>query len=69
MTIEKAREAAAAKRIATVLDTQVRVNGGEFMTRRALIHDRVAKGARVVIHRGERVLLSPDGVWLDARTI
>ena len=51
------------------LDMLVRVNGGEFMTRRALVERRVAAGARVIDRRGERVLMNPDGSWLDTRNI
>ena len=52
------------------LDMQVRVNGNAFMTRRALVEQRVASGARVVERRnGERVLMNPDGSWLDTRNI
>lgn len=53
----------------TALDQLVRVNGGGFMTRRALIENRVAAGARVMDRRGERVLMNPDGSWLDTRNI
>ena len=41
------------------LDMLVRVNGGEFMTRRALVERRVAAGARVIDRRG--VLRAPAG--------
>ena len=51
------------------LDMMVRVNGGEFLTRRALVERRVAAGARVIDRRGERVLMNPDGSWLDTRNI
>ena len=51
------------------LDMLVRVNGGAFMTRRALVENRVAAGARVIDRRGERVLMNPDGSWLDTRNI
>ena len=67
--IDTARQAASEKRIAETLDTQVKVNGGEFMTRRALIERRVTAGARVMERRGERVLMNPDGSWLDLRNI
>ena len=51
------------------LDMLVRVNGGEFLTRRALVERRVAAGARVIDRRGERVLMNQDGSWLDTRNI
>jgi len=64
--ISAARQA----RIDAALDTQVRVNGREFMTRRALVERCVAQGYRVTERRGgERVLMSPDGSWLDAKNI
>ncbi len=48
----------------------VRVNGGFIMTRRALVENRVAEGARVALRKnGERVLMDPDGSWLDAKAI
>ena len=68
-TVDAARQAANEKRITETLDTQVRVNGSEFMTRRALIEWRVAAGAYVTERRGERVLMNPDGSWLDTRNI
>ena len=50
------------------LALQVRVNGQQFMTRAALIEDRIASGARVTLHKnGERVLMQLDGVFLDTR--
>ena len=66
MAIAAARQA----RIDAALDMQVRVNGGEFMTRRALVRRCVGQGYRVTTRRnGERVLMSPDGSWFDARNI
>ena len=62
-------EAAQRAKANAALDTLVRVNGGEFMTRRALVERRVAAGARVIDRRGERVLMNPDGSWLDTRNI
>ena len=53
----------------TALDQLVCVNGGAFMTRRDLIERKVAAGARVVLRKGERVLMTLDGAWLDARNI
>ena len=61
--------AAHAARTNATLDVQVCVNGGEFMTRRALIEQRVAAGARVVERRGKRVLMNPEGSWLDSKNI
>ena len=51
------------------LSVQVRVNGDAFMTRRAIIDERVGKGARVEIRNGARILMSPDGAWFDERAI
>lgn len=65
MSIDAARRA----KVEAALDMQVRVNGGEFMTRRQLIERRVRAGARVVERKGERVLMNPDGSWLDVRNI
>ena len=62
-------EAAQKAKANAALDMLVRVNGGEFMTRRALVERRVAAGARVIDRRGERVLMNPDGSWLDTRNI
>ena len=68
-TTEAARQAASEKRIAETLDMQIRVNGREFMTRRALIERRITAGAQVINRRGERVLMNLDGSWLDMRNI
>ena len=65
MTITQAQMAKANM----ALDTQVRVNGKEFMTRRVLIESRVEAGARIIEREGERVLMSPDGAWFDIRNI
>lgn len=62
-------KAAHTAKAAAALDMQVCVNGGEFMSRRALIERRVAAGARVVDRKGERVLMNCDGSWLDSRNI
>ena len=62
-------EAAQKAKANAALDMLVRVNGGEFMTRRALVERRVAAGARVIDRRGERVLMNPDGSWLDTLNI
>ena len=62
-------EAAQKAKANAALDMLVRVNGGEFMTRRALVERRVAAGARVIDRRGERVLMNQDGSWLDTRNI
>ena len=65
MTIERAQQAKAN----AALDMQVCVNGGQFMSRRALVELRVAAGAKVIDRKGERVLMNPDGSWLDRRNI
>ena len=66
MSITAARQALTNR----TLDMQVRVNGREFITRRALIERCVANGYRVTLRRnGERVLMAPDGSWFDARNI
>lgn len=57
-----------AARVKATLETQVRVNGGEFMTRLALIEARIAKGGGVAFRGHERVLMT-DGAWLDERNI
>ena len=62
-------EAAQKAKANAALDMLVRVNGGEFLTRRALVERRVAAGARVIDRRGERVLMNQDGSWLDTRNI
>lgn len=57
-------------KIDAALDMQVRVNGFRFMTRRALVKECIANGYRVTTRRnGERVLMSPNGSWYDARNI
>lgn len=62
--------AAQSARINSALDMQVRVNGREFMTRRALVERCIAQGYRVTLRRnGERVLMSKDGSWFDTRNI
>lgn len=56
----------AAGRVRKCLEMQVRVNGGDLMTRAALIESRVTAGGRTTIRKsGERVLMMPDGVFLD----
>ena len=62
------KQAQAAKASAA-LDMLVRFNGGPMMTRRAIVECRVAAGAQVTERKGERVLMNPDGSWLDARNI
>lgn len=49
------------------LETQVRVNGAEFMDRHELMERRIAAGSKVVDQRGDMVLLNADGSFLDQR--
>lgn len=64
-SIVKAQEARKNK----ILDTNVRVNGGVIISRRELILNRVELGAYITVINGERVLMSPDGAFLDALNI
>ena len=63
-------EAAQKAKANAALDMLVRVNGGEFLTRRALVERCIAQGYQVTTRKnGERVLMSPAGSWFDARNI
>lgn len=56
----------AAARVRKTLEMQVRVNGDKFMTRAQMIEERVSAGAQVTIRKnGERILMRPDGPFLD----
>lgn len=58
----------AAGRARKSLEIQVRVNGDKFMTRAAMIEERVASGAQVTeLKNWGRVLMLPDGAFLDQR--
>ncbi len=65
-----AQTAQNAKREAT-LDMMVRHNGAtRLISRRNLIQQKISEGAIVTIRKnGERVLMSPNGAWLDTRNI
>lgn len=66
MSIKEARAA----KVNAALDTLIRVNGGEFMTRRALVERCISQGYKVTVRRnGERVLMAPNGSWFDTRNI
>lgn len=54
-------------RAKAALETQVRVNRGEFMFRHQLMERRVTAGAKVTDVKGDIVLMNPDGSWLDQR--
>jgi hypothetical protein len=58
-------------RIETTLGIMVRHNGAaNLISRRDLILQKMAAGARVTIRKnGDRVLMSPDGAFLDTRNI
>jgi hypothetical protein len=52
------------------LEMQVCLNGGEFLTRAAIIERRVTEGATLRETKSfGRVLERPDGAFLDARNI
>lgn len=57
-------------RTRNALEMQVRLNGGEFLTRAEIVERRVAAGATVV-NKGKwgLVLQSPDGAFFDERNI
>lgn len=67
MKIVKVQEA----RAEAALDVMVRHNGAaRLVSRRSIVETKVAAGARVVLRKtGERVLMSPDGAFLDAKNI
>ena len=51
------------------LTMQVRYNGGHFLLRHEIVEARIRLGGKVTDRRGEIVLMSPEGTWLDARNI
>lgn len=56
-----------AARARAALETKIRLNGGLSWQRHHIIQSRVNAGALVGIHRGERVLMNPDGSFLDTK--
>lgn len=54
-------------RAKAALETQVRVNGAEFMTRHELMERRISSGSKVVDQHGDMVLLNADGSFLNQR--
>ena len=66
-TIKSPMHAAKAR---AALETQVRYNGKEFLTRHSLIERKIADGSTVILnkHFGP-VLMHPDGCFLDKANI
>ena len=52
------------------LEMFVKHNGGGIYRRHILIESKMASGARITTRKnGERVLMNPDGSWLDTMNI
>lgn len=62
-----------AAKVKAALETQVRHNGKEFLTRAALVERQIAEGAAVqtmkIGGKEQRVLMGKDGAFLDQRAI
>lgn len=63
----------AAAKVKAALETQVRHNRNEFLTRAALVERQIANGASVqtmkIGGKEQRVLMGKDGAFLDSRAI
>lgn len=51
------------------LEMQVRYNGGEFLTRAALIERKVAEGATLEPRKDSMILMGKNGAFFDASSI